>query len=112
MRCGLGIGLAVGGGIGGDQGAPAWFDYPVNFPRWMGMAKGSNCRQGVENVAHGTETDHKETELGLSVQTLIFSQGAGSGRGWQLGKQTVQRLVCEVNLNGEADCFQGKVEGN
>ena len=73
----------------------------------MGLAKGCNGRKGVENVAHGAKSDHQETELGLRVQTLIFSQGAGCGRKRQLAEQAVQGFVRVVNLDREADCFQG-----
>ena len=31
-------------------------------------------REGMENVAHGAETDHKQTKLGLGLQISIFSQ--------------------------------------
>jgi hypothetical protein len=66
----------------------------------------------VENVAHGAETDHKQTELGLRVQTLIFSQGAGRGGERQLGEKIVQRFVWVVNLDGEAGGLEGKAEGD
>jgi hypothetical protein len=35
----------------------------------------------VQNIAHGAEPDHKQTELGLGVQTPIFShRRVGKGR--------------------------------
>jgi hypothetical protein len=49
-------------------------DYPVDDPGGMGLAQCSDRRQGVQNIAHGAQPDHKQTELGLSVQTPIFSQ--------------------------------------
>jgi len=31
-------------------------------------------RQRMQNVAHGAQTHHKHPELGLGVQTVIFSR--------------------------------------
>jgi hypothetical protein len=57
-----------------EEGAPAGFDDPVNDPSGMGKAQGSNRRQRVQNVSHGAQPNHEQAELGLHVQTLIFSQ--------------------------------------
>jgi hypothetical protein len=40
----------------------------------VGDAQRGDGREGMENVAHGAETDHKQTKLGLGLQISIFSQ--------------------------------------
>ena len=69
----MGAAVIVRPGIGSQERAPTRLDNPVNRPGWMGLAKGCDRREGVENVAHGAKSDHQQTELGLGVQTLIFS---------------------------------------
>jgi hypothetical protein len=57
----------------GEQRAPGWLNHPINDPFGMGDAQRSDGRKGMENVAHGAETDHEEAKLGLGLQILIFS---------------------------------------
>jgi hypothetical protein len=40
----------------------------------MGLAQRRYGRQGVQNVAHGTEPDHKQAKVGVGLQALIFSR--------------------------------------
>jgi len=71
-----GLGGGEGGGaVGGEQWLPAGIDNPVDDPLGMGLAEGGDGGQGVEDITHGAEADHKEAEVGVGLQTPIFSQG-------------------------------------
>ena len=70
-----------GGGFRFKEGAPTGLDYPVNDPGGMGTAKGGDGGQGVEDVSHGAEADHEDTNCGLGVQAVIFSPGR---TGWEV----------------------------
>ena len=56
------------------QRTPARLDHPVDDPTGMGLAQRRHRRQGVQNVSHGAQPDHKQAKLGVRLQTLIFSQ--------------------------------------
>ena len=66
-------GVAAGASFGCQQRTPRWLDYPLNDPTGMGNTQRGDCRKGMENVAHGAETDHEQAKLGLRLQILIFS---------------------------------------
>jgi hypothetical protein len=40
----------------------------------MRMAQSRDRRKGVEDIAHGSETNHEQPVSGLGMQKLIFSQ--------------------------------------
>ena len=60
--------------ICGQQRLPVRLNYPVNDPIGMGLTQSRNRRQGMQNVAHGTEPDHKQAKVGVGLQALIFSR--------------------------------------
>ena len=78
--------------IRGEQSTPSRLDDPVNYPSRMGLAKGSDRRKRVENIAHGSQTDHEQPKPGLRLQTPIFSQGGLAGCHAQLGKSAISKL--------------------
>jgi len=82
---------------------PARLDDPVDDPTRVHLAEGSDGRDSVQNVAHGAETDHKETELGLRVQTLIFSQPRLGGSGTDAGEKPGNGLVFVFDFNAQGD---------
>ena len=67
-------GVAAEACRGSQQRTPSGFDDPIDDPSGMGHAQRGDGREGVKDVAHGAETDHKQAELGLRLQILIFSQ--------------------------------------
>ncbi len=67
-------GVAAGTSFRRKQRTPQGFNDPVDRPFGMGNAQRSNGWESMENVAHGAQTDHEQTELGLSLQSSIFSQ--------------------------------------
>ncbi len=74
LHRGLAAGVAAGTSFGRKQRTPQGFNDPVDDPLGMGDAQRGNGWEGMENVAHGAQTDHEQTELGLSLQSSIFSQ--------------------------------------
>ena len=73
--------VAAGAAFRRQQWTPHRFDNPVDDPLGMSHAQRGNGGKGVENVAHGAETDHEQAKLGLRLQILIFSQGAAMALG-------------------------------
>jgi hypothetical protein len=49
-------------------------DDPINDPIGVGLAESRYSRQGVQNVSHGAEPDHKQAKVGVVLQGLIFSR--------------------------------------
>ena len=88
--------------VGGQQRPPSRFHHPVDNPPWVGLPQRRDCRQGVQNVAHGAKPNHKQAKLGLRVQTLIFSQGWVSRDGRNAASQPVHGgwLVLDFNMQG------------
>jgi hypothetical protein len=75
----------------------------------MGLAQRGDCGQRVQNVTHGSQADDKQAELGLGLQTLIFSQG-NTGQGGsqpQPGQQPIHGGV--FNSDAQADRLQGQI---
>ena len=68
----------------------------------MGLAEGGDRGQRVENIAHCAEPDHEQAELGLRVQTLIFSQGRVVLGGFELLDQPVYSLVFVFDFDAKA----------
>ena len=63
------------------------------------MPQRRHRRQRVQNVAHGAQSDHKQTKLGLGVQALIFSQ--------RRVRLSVAQAACErINRQGFVLEFQ------
>ena len=56
------------------QRTPQGFNDPVDDPFGVGDAQRGNGGESMENIAHGAQTDHEQTELGLGLQSSIFSQ--------------------------------------
>ena len=67
-------GLAGVGRASGEQRLPARLDDPADLPIGMSEAQGRYRRQRVENIAHCTQTDNEQAEVGLRVQRTIFAQ--------------------------------------
>jgi hypothetical protein len=80
---------------------PAGFDNPVDDPAGMGQAQRRNCGQRVQNVAHGAQPDHKQAELGLRLQTLIFSQCGSRLRGLQQVEETIDGFALVLDLDAQ-----------
>jgi hypothetical protein len=73
----------------------------------MGLAQRGDGGQRVENVAHGSQTDHEQAELGLHMQNSIFSQG-------RVGKIGSQPQLCEEPIERgvfEPDAETGGLQG-
>jgi hypothetical protein len=71
---GIQDGLTAGAALSRQQSTPAGLDNPVNNPSGMSLPQRRYSRQRVQNVAHGAQSNHEQAELGLRVQTPIFSQ--------------------------------------
>jgi hypothetical protein len=65
----------------------------------------------VEDISHGAQTDHKQAELGLGVQTLIFSQGLLHWREGEPFKEPLDGLVFALDLDAEAGCLERQCFG-
>ena len=71
--------------VGREQGLPSGLDGPADSPGGVHLAQGGDRREGMENIAHGPETDHQQPKLNTIPQSSIFSQwrfGGGESMGW------------------------------
>ena len=69
-------------GVSREQTRPGGIHYPIDDPRGMCLAERRDRGQGMDNVTHGSQPHHEQSELGLRVQTSIFSRG---DVGWRRG---------------------------
>ncbi len=74
LHRGIVAGVAAGASFRRKQRTPQGLNDPFDRPSGMGDAQRGNGREGMENVAHGAQTDHEQAKLGLSLQSSIFSQ--------------------------------------
>jgi len=85
-----------------EQSAPRWFDHPFNRPRGVCDAQRGDRRKRMQNVAHGTETDHEQAKLGLGLQIPIFSQRLSRLAGSQPVHKPIRHLRFIVDIDSEA----------
>ena len=64
-----------------QQRSPARLDDPANLPVRMSQTQRRHRRQRVKNIAHCTQADDEQAEVGLRVQRSIFAQ-----RRWRTGR--------------------------
>ena len=55
--------------ISGEKRAPCRLDDPVDYPGRMRLPQSCHGREGMQHVAHGSQTDHEQAVLGLRLQS-------------------------------------------